>query len=77
MLRAANEIVINGCPHLKSLLVGEVQHPSWVLLTPMLKPVTLDLTVMFLTICVDILLSVVPDPIFIKPMVLCYAVVEV
>ena len=77
MLRAANEITIDGCTHLVSLLICEVQHPRWVLLAPMLKPVTLDLTVMLLTICVDILLGVVPNAIFVKPMVFGYTVVEV
>ena len=77
MLRAANKIAIDGCPHLVSLLICEVQHPRRVLLAPMLKPVTLDFTVMLLTICVDILLGVVPNAIFVKPMVFGYTVVEV
>ena len=77
MLRATYKIVVDSCTHFESLLIGEMQHPSWVLLPPMLKSMHPNFSVMLLAILVHMLLGVIPNTIFIQPVIFGNAVVEI
>ena len=76
-LSATNKIVVDCSAHLVVLLVSQVKHSGWILFAPVFEPVHLDPLVLHGPIEVNMLPGVVPDTVFIEPMILCDAVVEV
>ena len=77
MLGALHEVFVNGCTHFKPLVVCQVKLLSTVRLTPVLKPVALNLPEVHLSVLVSLLPGVVPHPILVQPVELSDVIVEV
>ena len=76
-LGALHKIFVDGCTHLKSLVIGQVEFLCTVMLAPVLKPVALDLPQVDLPKLINLLLSIHPYTVFVQPVELSVVVVKV
>ena len=77
VLGSTDKVFVDGCTHPASLLIGQVEHHGGVLLSPVLKPVHLDLSVVLIPKLVLVFPGVVPDTILIQTVVFCDTIVKI
>ena len=66
-LGVVDKVILHRSAHFKSPVITEVQHPSWVNLTPVLPSVALGHSVVFLSVLVNRDAGGLPDAIRAEP----------